>query len=220
MPLPMPEDPTPRLAVRGGGRGGTRAVVLVLHGGQEHSREPARARQLAALRMAPFAAALRRAGRPYGVAVWTLGYRYRGWNGPEASPVPDARWALDQVRERHGELPVVLVGHSMGARTALRVAGDPLVRGVAALAPWVPAGEPVEQLAGRRLLIMHGTEDKTTPPRASRAYAERARAVADEVTFVEVPGEVHAMLRRPERWHRLSTKFALACLGHLPTPVL
>jgi alpha-beta hydrolase superfamily lysophospholipase len=213
----MAEDPTPRLAVRES-RGETRAVVLVLHGGQEHSMDRAGDRQLAALRMLPFTTALRQAGRPYGVAVWNLGYRYRGWNGPEASPVPDARWALDQVRERHGDLPVVLVGHSMGARTALRVAGDPLVRGVAALAPWVPAGEPVEQLAGRRLLIMHGTRDTTTSPRASRAYAERAEAVAEDVVFVEVPGECHAMLRRPERWHRAAAGFTLSCLGHAPMP--
>src|SRR5512139_1413765 len=91
-PKPQPGEPAPRLAIRPARGDGTRAVVLVLHGGQEHSLDPAMPRQSAALRMMPFAGALHRAGRPYGVAVWRLGYRYRGWNGDAASPVPDALW--------------------------------------------------------------------------------------------------------------------------------
>ncbi len=92
----------------------------------------------------PFARALHRELGPQGVAVWSVRYRYRGWNGSAASPVADARAALDGVRRTHGQVPVVLLGHSMGARTALRVADDPLVRGVTALAPWLPDGEPVD----------------------------------------------------------------------------
>ncbi|WP_245679143.1 alpha/beta hydrolase [Actinomadura hibisca] len=207
---PGPLSPVPRLAVRG--PSAPRAVALLLHGGREHSLEPANARQPAPLRMVPFALSLARAGRRHGLAVWTLGYRYRGWNDQEASPVPDALWALERLHQACPGVPVVLVGHSMGARTALRVAGDRQVRGVAALAPWVPRGEPVGQLAGRRVLIMHGTDDRTTPPRASRAYAERARPVAAEVTYLDVPGEGHAMLRRPGLWHRRVTAFALDCL--------
>ncbi|MGI5169566.1 alpha/beta hydrolase [Spirillospora sp. CA-253888] len=207
---PLSPALAPRLSMRG--PSAPRAVALLLHGGREHSREPATARQPAPLRMVPFALSLARAGRRHGLAVWTLGYRYRGWNDQEASPVPDALWALERLRETCPDVPVVLVGHSMGARTALRVAGDRQVRGVAALAPWVPRGEPVEQLAGRRVLIMHGTDDRTTPPRASRAYAERARPLAAEVTYLSVPGEGHAMLRRPGLWHRRVTAFTLDCL--------
>ncbi|GAA1523567.1 alpha/beta hydrolase [Actinomadura kijaniata] len=201
----------PRLAFRG--PSSPAAVALLLHGGREHSRQPASARQPAPLRMVPFALTLLRTGRRHRLAVGTLGYRYRGWNGEEASPVPDALWALDQVRHRWPEVPVVLVGHSMGARTALRVAGDAQVRGVAALAAWVPRGEPVDQLAGRRLLVMHGADDRTVPAKWSASYAERARAVAARVDHISVPGEGHAMLRHPGLWHRRVAQFTLDCLG-------
>ena len=50
---------------------------------------------------------------------WLLRYARRGWNGGTTrSPVPDARWALDQVRAAYGDVPVVLVGHSMGGRAS------------------------------------------------------------------------------------------------------
>ncbi|MFC4909178.1 alpha/beta hydrolase [Actinomadura gamaensis] len=207
----QPVDLRPRLRPRGPAR--PAALALVLHGGREVSREPATARQTAALRMVPFAMHLLSAGRRRGLAVWSLGYRYRGWNGAEASPVTDARWALDEIRKAHPNVPIVLVGHSMGARTSLRVADDPQVAGVAALAPWVPRDEPVAQLAGRRVLIMHGTEDGTTPYRASVRYAERAREAAASLDFVPVAGEGHAMLRRPGLWHRRTTAFVMDVLA-------
>ena len=125
------------------------------------------------------------------------------------SPVADARWALDEVRRRHGDVPVVLAGHSMGGRTALRVADDDSVRGVVALAPWLFDSEPVEQLAGRRVLIVHGTRDGVTSPRASRRYADRARAITDNIEYVAIRGETHAMLLRSRTWNRLTTNFVL-----------
>jgi len=193
----------------------TRAVVLVLHGGQSESLAPTSTAQLAALRMRPVARALHHAGRGQGLAVWTVHYRYRGWNGGQASPLADARWALAEVRRRHGDVPVVLVGHSMGARAALRAAGDPSVRAVLALAPWLPGGEPVGQLAERRVMIAHGTRDRVTSPRASRAYAERARAVTEQVSWMAVRGDTHAMLVRYRTWQRLAVRFTLACLAAL-----
>ncbi|WP_438949092.1 LLM class flavin-dependent oxidoreductase, partial [Streptomyces harbinensis] len=41
-----------------------------------------------------------------------------------------------RLAARLGPVPVVLVGHSMGGRAALRAAGHPAVTGVVALAPW------------------------------------------------------------------------------------
>jgi pimeloyl-ACP methyl ester carboxylesterase len=194
-------------------RGDVTAVALVLPGGRADSFDAADLRQLAGVRMRPIAGALARRGRRHGLAVWTVRYRYRGWNGREMSPVHDAQWALDEVRRRHGDVPVVAVGHSMGGRTAMRVAGDRSVRAVVALAPWLPEDEPVEQLRGRQLLIAHGNTDVVTSPRASRRYAQRAEAVADRVGFVTVCGDMHAMLLRWRTWHRLTTGFALGALG-------
>ena len=212
MTEPTPRaQPAPAVAVHPAD-GSTTAVVLVLPGGRADSFDPTDTRQLTAVRMRPFARALHRRGRRKGIAVWMLRYRFRGWNGAEMSPVPDARWALDEVRRRHGDVPVALVGHSMGGRTALRVAGDPSVRGVVALAPWLLDTEPVDQLAGRPVLIAHGDLDKVTSPRASRRYAERAAAVT-LVRYVTVRRELHGMVLRWRTWHRLATSFALAALG-------
>ena len=163
--------------------------------------------------MRPIASNLHRAGREVGLAVWQLRYRYRGWNGTEMSPVADATWALEEIRTRYGDVPVALVGHSMGGRTALRVAGDESVRGVAALAPWLLDSEPVDQLAGRRVLIAHGSRDRVTSPTASRHYAERARAVTSEIEYVAIAGETHAMLRRWRTWHQLTNGFVLDVLS-------
>jgi predicted esterase len=191
----------------------TRAVAVVLPGGRADSFDPSESRHLSGLRMRPVAQALHRAGRGIGLSVWRLRYRYRGWNGEEMSPVADALWALREVRARHGRVPVVLVGHSMGGRTSLRVGGDQSVRGIVALAPWLPDGEPVEQLAEREVLIAHGNLDRVTSPRASQRYAERARAVAARVDYVTVRGDGHAMLARARVWHRLATDFTVRLVG-------
>jgi len=192
-----------------------RAVALVLHGGQETSSARAHALRPAYLRMLPFARELRRAGGD-GLAVWRLRYRYRGWNAPDFPPVADARWALAEIRRAHPDVPVVLVGHSMGGRTALRVADDPAVTGVCALAPWTPEGEPVEQLAGRTVLIAHGDLDRTTDPRLSYAYAVRAKEVTDAVCRFDVRGEGHSMVRRDREWRLLVRRFTLGLSGISP----
>ena len=100
----------------------------------------------------------------------------------------------------------------MGARAALRAAAHPSVCAVAALAPWVPPGEPVTQLAGRRVLLAHGDRDKITRPRDTWAFVERAREVT-EVTAIEVTAGEHAMLRRGRLWHALAAEFARASFG-------
>ncbi|HEX3707547.1 MAG TPA: alpha/beta fold hydrolase [Mycobacteriales bacterium] len=186
-----------------------RAVALVLPGGKADSYEAAIPTQLTAVRMRPFARALARSGAEHGLAVSMLRYRYRGWNGIEASPTSDARWALDEVRRAHGDIPVVLVGHSMGGRTSLRVADDASVVGVVALAPWLSGQDPVAQLVGKRTLIAHGNLDFVTSPRASRSFAARAAAAGADVTYQVIHGDSHAMLLRPLRWHHLTTRTTL-----------
>jgi predicted esterase len=199
-------------------RGETKAVALVLPGGQADSFDLADARQLAAVRMAPIARALARRGRNDGLAVWLVRYRYRGWNGEQMSPVEDTRWALAEVRRRHGDVPVVLVGHSMGGRTAMRAADDASVRAALGLAPWLPDGEPVEPVRDRVVLIAHGNLDTVTSPRTARRFARQAESIAARVGFVTVCGDMHAMLFRWRAWHRLTVQFVLGVLGFAPMP--
>ncbi|MGQ0841696.1 alpha/beta hydrolase [Actinokineospora sp.] len=208
-------EPAPHLRVFGD-PDTVRAVVLVLHGGRERGHARVRRFQLAYLRMIPFAKDIARGGADKGIAVWLLMNRLRGWNAPALDPVRDARWALDEIRRVHGDVPVVLVGHSMGGRVALRVAGDESVVAVCGLAPWTKPGEPVDQLAGRTVLIAHGVQDRMTDPELSYSYARRAKLVTDRVARFDVHGESHAMLRQADKWTRLVTGFVLGVLDTQP----
>jgi alpha-beta hydrolase superfamily lysophospholipase len=190
----------------------TKGVVLVAHGGQTSSTSPTSPVQPAVLRMIPVAGAIRLALRGSGVAIQRHRFRVRGWNGALASPVGDLNEALDAVVAEFGSVPVVLVGHSMGARAAARAAGHPAVTAIAGLAPWLPPGEPVGQLAGRRVLLAHGSVDSITSPAETWAFVERAGAVT-EVSAVEVRDGDHAMLRRARLWHAIAAEFARAALA-------
>jgi pimeloyl-ACP methyl ester carboxylesterase len=198
-------QPQPRLHVQEAS-GPTRAVALVLHGGKARSVRPASRRQLSALRMLPFARGLHRAAGAAGLTVWTIGYRDRGWTGRSpASQVHDALWALAELERRHPGVPVHLVGHSLGGRVAIAAGGHPAVAGLVLLAPWVPEDEDVEQLRGRRVLVLHGTRDRWVVPSGSLRFAERARAAGVDVRRYELRGTGHAMLRRRSLWQGLTT---------------
>ena len=162
--------------------------------------------------MIPVAWAIGRAVRGDGVTVWRHRFEVRGWNGDQASPAGDLNRLLDGIRARYDGVPVVVAGHSMGARAAFRAAGHPAVCAVAGLAPWLPPGEPVGQLAGRRVLLAHGSADTVTRPGDTWAYAERARAVTS-VTALEVRGGDHPMLRRAKLWHAIAAEFARLAFG-------
>jgi pimeloyl-ACP methyl ester carboxylesterase len=203
----------PRVLITEASRDEPSAVVLVLPGGRAQSTAPAAGWQLAHARMVPIAWVARTAAP--GAAVWRLRYRLRGWNGPRLDPVLDTRWALAQARRHHPGARVILVGHSMGGRAALRCAGDPDVAGVCALAPWIEPGEPVEHLAGVPLVIAHGDRDRITDPRQSHQFAERAEAVGAHVRWHLIPGAGHAMVRHADQWNAVIRDFVGARAGAL-----
>ncbi|MFE7190235.1 alpha/beta hydrolase [Kitasatospora sp. NPDC057541] len=189
------------------------AAVLVLHGGQEHNLARPGPLNLAGLRMAGFVRALRRETAGAEVAVGTVRYRHRGWNGERADAARDAVAALDDLAEELGPVPTVLVGHSMGGRAALRAAGHPTVTGVVALAPWCPAEDPCEQLAGRDVLMLHGDLDRVTSPADTRAFAARGRAAGARVCGYTVAGTGHTLMRRIGDWHRATARLSAGLLG-------
>lgn len=189
--------------------GATKGVALVLHGGRAHSFAPVEARHLSPLRMLPFARHLHRAGKDYGLAVWSLRNSVRGWNGEAMSALHDARWALQQISEQHPGVPVFLVGHSMGGLTAVCAADDPQVEAVVALAPWLSQETPAERVAGRKILIVHGTEDRMTSPAQSLKFARRAANAAASMQYISLNGAGHFMIRRIRLWHTLATGFVM-----------
>jgi pimeloyl-ACP methyl ester carboxylesterase len=185
-----------------------RAAILVLHGGKAESAGPVEPHQLTVRRMQPFARDLARLGDD--VAVVQLRYRIRGWNGTGDDTLADVEFALSAIGRAYGAVPVVLVGHSMGGRAALRSGAHPSVRGVVALAPWLPGTEPIEQLRDRDVVVLHGTRDVTTNPRASARFVARVAPLARRAVCLHVPWSGHGMLLRAATWHRLTAAFAAA----------
>jgi len=192
--------------------GRPRAMILVLHGGKPRSRQGVDGRSASWRRALWLQREISQRAHEVGVGVWLVRYRERGWNGGSA-PVADARWALDQIRAVHDDVPVVLLGHSMGARVAVHAADDRSVTGVVGLAPWWSAEDPVSTLAGRTLLAAHGRRDRITSFKETTRYVERAKAVADSAELTDMGALGHYMLTGSGRWHDVAITSALSMLG-------
>ena len=190
-----------------------RATVLLLHGGKDRSRKTVTGRSLSWQRGAALGRTLGRRLHEDGVAVRLLRYRSVGWNGDGADKIADARWALDGIRDELGDVPVVLVGHSMGGRTACHVAGDRTVLGVIALAPWLTSGDPVEPLTGKELHAAHGRRDRITRAGDTRAYVERAAAVASATSFTDMGDRGHYLLSGIHAWNAFTVDRVRRILG-------
>ncbi|MFF7141426.1 alpha/beta hydrolase [Streptomyces nodosus] len=192
-------------------------VVLLLPDGDEVSaRRPFPL--TAAASVGALGRRLVRAGAGEGLVVHVVHYRYRGWNGSEAHLSQDADWAADEVVRRYGDVPVCLVGRSMGGRAALRAAGHSAVNSVLALAPWLPeedmavSPEPVRQLGGRRVLIVHGTNDERTDPELSFRLAARAKKANRDICRFEVHSDGHGLHQYRSEVHALAEDFVMGSL--------
>jgi hypothetical protein len=192
-------------------------VVLLLPGGEEVSaRRPSPLMATASVRT--LGRRLARAGAGDGLAAHVVHYRCRGWNGSEAYLAHDASWAVDEAVRRYGDVPVCLTGIDMGGRAALRSAGHEAVNSVVALAPWLPEQdvaappEPVRQLVGRRVLIVHGTNDERTDPELSFRLAARAKKANRDVCRFEVHSDGHALHQHRQEVHALAEDFVMGAL--------
>jgi dienelactone hydrolase len=188
---------------------GARHLVIVAHGGQEHSLEAPHDWRHALLRMWPFAAAARRAAPQAQVGL--VRYRYRGWNGNEAHAAADVRRLLRDVPDDIQR--IALVGHSMGGRAVVAAADDPRVAGVLGLAPWLPVEEPLRGLHGRLLVLAHGALDRIVDPALTARFTHRLRQAGVPVALFDADDEGHALLGRHGDWDELVRRFVRAGLG-------
>jgi dienelactone hydrolase len=171
----------------GNGRAG---VVVCVNGGQARELEGTWSASVEWLvrRLAPRAPEL---------SFVELRYRVRSWRRLDLC-VEDARAALREVSAER----VLLLGFSMGGAVAISVASEPSVRGIVALAPWIPDELDVSPVARKRLAVVHGALDRALPgipgvsPALSRRGLERARAAGAEGSYTLVPGAVHGVAVR------------------------
>ncbi|MEU9736222.1 prolyl oligopeptidase family serine peptidase [Streptomyces sp. NPDC048002] len=192
-------------------------VVLLLPAGDETShRRPSAL--LAAASVRALGRRLTRAARHEGLAAHAVHYRWRGWNGNEANLARDADWAAEEAVRRYGDVPVCLAGIGMGGRAALRAGGHEAVNSVLAIAPWLPEEdvaappEPVKHLAGRQVLIVHGTNDQRADPELSFRLAARAKKANREVCRFEVHSDGHGLHQHRDEVHALAEDFVMGAL--------
>lgn len=185
--------------------------VLVLPGGTDSSYRPFSPWQASAIRMYPFTASIAAAFGPR-VRVRQARYRVYGWNGGQASPMPYARNALDQFTHDHPDVPVAVIGHSMGGRIAAQLGDDPRVTDVLALAPWWQFADWRHIHDDVRVVAVHGDADRVTlAKRTAKGIVELTERGLD-ATYVGVPGGGHAMLDHIGLWQGEAIDFVRTAL--------
>ncbi|MGP3985457.1 alpha/beta hydrolase [Streptomyces sp. 3N207] len=171
----------------------------------------------------------RRDGRNGGAAGEGTSRTADGAGGRIADRTADAEWAVEEVLRRYGDVPVCLVGTDIGALAAWRAAGHQAVASVVALAPLLcepgtgegGSAEPVQQLRGRQVLIVHGTNDTRCDPELSFRLAERAKKVNAQVCRFEVHTDGHGLRGYAAEVAALTQDFVLGtlCGGDLCRPL-
>ncbi|MER6202777.1 alpha/beta hydrolase [Streptomyces sp. NPDC001586] len=186
-------------------------VVLLLPGASRFSPGPVR----------PLARALARAGGAEGLVTHTV------IHGGESSREEQAQWAADEVVRRYGDVPVCLAGYDAGGAAALRAAGHGAVNSVLAMAPCLGGAaapdspEPVKQLSGRQVLIVHGTNDARSDPETSFRLAARAKKANRSTCRFEVHSDGHGLREHQAEVVALAVDFVLGAVfsGRYSRPV-
>lgn len=181
--------------------------IVVFHGGAENSAHRSWPLAFAPLRALWFASALAVRFVPQHAVVHLVLHRVAGWNetdGAEPDPVLDGRSVLDSIAHDDPDAALVLVGHSMGARTAIRLLdSSPRIRGAVLLAPWLPADEPAAGRADQVTVAVQGGLDTISRPRDTRAFVEEQRSLHRRAGYVEIAGAGHGFIARVRRTHGL-----------------
>ncbi len=165
--------------------------------------------------------AARDAGCQLGAAVARVlqPYRVRGARAPGAPDKQDAAWleVIGELRQRFPGIPLVQGGRSNGARLACRTAGAAGAQAVVALAfPLHPPGRPERSRAaelrgaGVPVLVVNGDRDPFGIPDD-----------ADASRVVVLPGQTHALSRRPEEIRQAVESWlreVLVLSARLPAP--
>jgi alpha-beta hydrolase superfamily lysophospholipase len=204
--MTVPEGgPTATLARIGRAGSPYAPSVVFLHGGRPHDLQPTSSRDLPVLRVLTLARAVawRQRGK---VQVYMLRNRVRGWN--DGDPVEDAQWAIREVKELRPGAPVVLVGHSMGARAALRTAAiSEEVVGVVALSTWIERGDaPDLRRITAPVHLFHGSADRVTAPQSSTFVERTVTSAGGTATAEMVEGGNHSLTSPWVAWTRLVTR--------------
>jgi dienelactone hydrolase len=163
--------------------------------------------------MVPIARAADRAGRGR-LAVYRQLNTYRGWDEAR-TPVEDTLASLTTLTERFPHVPVGLIGHSLGGRTAIESGSAFAVSTVAVLNPWLYPDDDAD-LTGRRVLFVHGGRDKVASP-ADSARVARRLARRTSVGYVTIPDGQHAMLKHGRSFDRIAAEFTAAILLQDPS---
>ena len=180
-------------------------LVVLGHGAGGHSQSPV----LHAVRDALQAAS-------FSVALVDQAYRVAGRRMPDPAPKLDAVMlaVIADLRQRIGDVPVIVGGKSSGARVGCRVASASAAAGVVALGfPLSPPGRPAssrahELAAGCPVFVAQGSRDAFGTP-----DAVREAAAGLPITVYEVSGGDHSYGARRVDGRSTSECIAAVCVA-------
>ena len=148
-------------------------------------------------------------------------YRIKSWRRLDLC-VEDGHAALGRLQPRR----TLMLGFSMGGAVSVRLARDPSVSSVVALAPWLPERLDLSSLEGKRLAIIHGALDSPLPfipgvtARSSRYAFDRARELGIEATYTLIRGALHGVaIRAPTGSGTIPLPRAGAWLEHVSAEI-